>query len=248
MSGIEPIWLTLYLDLAPEEYATGVDFWRAATGYSLSPSRGAHDEFASLLPPEGDPHLRVQRLRDGDSGTHLDLHVADPDAAAGVAEGLGATVVARPGHIVLRSPGGYPFCLVTERLSRPAPATIWPDAHRSRADQVCLDIPRSAYDEECAFWSRLTGWGIKRLEDADFDRLATPSMLPVQVLFQRRHDDEGPVRGHVDIATRERPAEVARLAQLGASIGAAYYAWTVTPPPAGPIACVTDRDPDVGLT
>lgn len=245
---MSPFWLSIFLDLAADEYAEAVTFWRGATAYELSSVRGEHGEFATLVPLDGDPHLRVQRLLEGESGTHLDLHVDDPERAAAAAEELGATIVARPGHVVLRSPGGYPFCLVTERLSRPAPATRWSDSHRSRADQLCLDIPPSTYDRECDFWSSLTGWEIRRLDDADFDRLMTPPELPVRILLQRCHDEAGVVRGHLDIATDDRPAEIDRLVALGASVGPEHSGWTVTPPPAGPLVCVTDRDPETGLT
>ena len=40
-----------------------------ATG-CVPPPRGAHREFASLEPFNGDPHLRVQRIDDGPGGTN----------------------------------------------------------------------------------------------------------------------------------------------------------------------------------
>jgi len=57
-----PSWLTIFLDLAPEEYVDGVAFWRGVTGYAVSPARGDEGEFASLVPPSDDAHLRVRRL------------------------------------------------------------------------------------------------------------------------------------------------------------------------------------------
>jgi hypothetical protein len=51
-----------------------VVFWREVTGSALSPFRGVAAEFATLLPPDGDAYLRVQRVKDDPGGHHLDLH------------------------------------------------------------------------------------------------------------------------------------------------------------------------------
>src|SRR4051812_7423425 len=103
-------WTTAFLDLPPPAFDAGAAFWCATTGSTLSPARGSRGEFATLLPPDGDAYLRVQRLDDGPARVHLDLHVDDVDASAAQALALGATEVAQPGHVVLASPGGFPFC------------------------------------------------------------------------------------------------------------------------------------------
>ena len=77
MTPATPTWISAFLDLAPEEPERATAFWQGVTGYGLSPARGDHDEFATLLPPDGDDFLRVQRLGGGPSRIHLDLHVAD---------------------------------------------------------------------------------------------------------------------------------------------------------------------------
>jgi hypothetical protein len=106
-------WLTIFLDLPAEGFAAGVRFWTALTGSGLSSCRGPEGEFATILPPAGDAYLRVQRVRDGGGGCHLDLHVDSPDESAAVAVGLGArTRVREKGLVVLDSPGGFTFCLV----------------------------------------------------------------------------------------------------------------------------------------
>lgn len=237
-----PTWLTLYLDVAPDEHAAAVAFWEGVTGYPLSSSRGEHGEYATLLPPDGDAQLRVQRLDDGPSGVHLDVHVPGGDIDAGVDEavGLGASVVARPGHAVLRSPGGFPFCLVHEQLSRPPEPTTWPDGHRSRVDQLCVDIPPAAYDAEVAFWSAFLEREPEQ-SGPEFVRLHGEPWL--RVLLQRLDTGDGPVRGHVDLATDDRAAEVERLVGLGATPSYVGRAWTALRPPAGPVLCVTDRLP-----
>ncbi len=142
-------------------------FWREVTGSGLSPFRGAAGEFATLLPPDGDACLRVQRTADGSGGCHLDLH-ADPaagtlDQAADRAVYLGATVRhASEGLVIAGSPGGFTFCLVRWHGESAVPRSASLDSGgASRADQLCLDIPPDAFERECAFWAALTGWELQ---------------------------------------------------------------------------------------
>ncbi|MBW8752212.1 MAG: VOC family protein, partial [Propionibacteriales bacterium] len=162
-----PTWLTAFLDLPAGEHDAAVDFWRAVTGYAVSAPRGEHDEFATLVPPAGDAFLRVQRVRSGDPGVHVDVHRADQ--------------IFEP-H---RSPGGLPYCLVDGSESvRPAAAT-WPDGNRSVVDQVCVDIPPEVWDQECRFWADLTGWELVDVGRSEFRRLRTPADQALQILLQR---------------------------------------------------------------
>ena len=79
-------WMSAFLDLAADEFDRDVAFWQGVTGYALSATRGAPPEFATLVPPDGDDYLRVQRLGGGASRIHLDLHVEDPQAEAEAAQ------------------------------------------------------------------------------------------------------------------------------------------------------------------
>jgi len=243
-----PFWVSAFLDLAPDEHERGVAFWQAVTGYGLSEPRGEHGEFATLVPPAGDDFLRVQRLGEGPSRIHLDLHVTDARAAAERAVALGARVVDRPeqGYVVLESPGGFTFCFVHHRASeRPRPIA-WPGGHTSLVDQVCLDIPAARHDEECAFWGAVTGLPrVDRIRTDEFSRLSGEDRVAIQVLLQRLGEQDGPVRAHLDLATTDRAAEVARHEELGARVVADFdRGWTVLAAPAGPAYCVTDRRPD----
>jgi hypothetical protein len=92
-----PFWLSAFLDFDAASFERGVRFWRDVTGFAVSPARGADGEFATLVPPDGDDYLRVQRLADGPGRIHLDVHVPDPRAAADRAIALGATEVADSG-------------------------------------------------------------------------------------------------------------------------------------------------------
>ncbi len=245
---ISVAWTTAFVDLPASSFDRGVAFWRAVTGSEVSPPRGEHGEFGTLLPAEGDAFLRVQRVLDGPGGVHLDLHVADPRAAADQAVSLGATEVADPGYVVLRSPGGFPFCLVPGEPGRRPPPEQWPEGTRSLVDQLCLDIPSTAYAEECGFWAALTGWEPRTSSvSSDFSSLARPEGMPLRFLLQRLGEPAGAVRAHLDLAAEDRAAEVRRHASLGASVLAERGRWTVLRDPVGAAYCVTDRDPATGL-
>lgn len=241
-------WMTAFLDLEAARHEAGVAFWQAVTGFEVSAPRGENGEFATLLPPSGDDHLGVQRLGEGPSRIHLDVHVEDPDAAAAEAEAHGATVAARPDpdYVVMRSPGGFTFCFVDHPGSAPAPPAQWEHGLRSAVDQVCLDIPASAYDTEVAFWQWLTGWELRVSRDHDeFRRLIRPPGQPLQILLQRLGEEDGPVRAHLDLASSDRDAETSRHVALGAVVQGVFGGWTVLTDPAGTTYCITDRDPDI---
>jgi hypothetical protein len=101
-------WLTVFLDFPADAFDSGVAFWREVTGSGLSPFRGTTGEFATLLPPAGDAYLHVQRITDGGSGHHLDLHVDPADGtledAAALAVSLGARVRDRADQLCLDIP------------------------------------------------------------------------------------------------------------------------------------------------
>ena len=192
-------WLTRFLDFPASSFDTGVAFWREVTGSALSPFRGAAGEFATLLPPDGDAYLRVQRIADGSGGCHLDLHL-DPaagtvDQAADRAVALGAVVRhASEGLVIMGSPGGFTFCLVRWHGESTVPRPVVLDAGGpSRADQLCLDIPPDAFEREYAFWAALTGWG-PRPRTGEFARLDQPAQIPLRLLF---HHDDRPHRAPV---------------------------------------------------
>jgi hypothetical protein len=242
-----PFWISAFLDLPATSYDGAVRFWSEVTGYAVSAPRGEHREFATLAPAEGDDYLRVQRVQDGPGGIHLDLHVADPRAAAAAATTLGATEVADRGYVVMRSPGGFTFCFVSQPADRRPPPRVHDDGTSSLVDQVCLDIPGAAYDEECAFWAALTGWEHQDLEAApEFTRLVRPDGQPLHLLLQLLDETSGPVRAHLDLAADDRAAEVRRHVLLGARFDAEGRGWTVLRDPAGAAYCITGRRPATG--
>lgn len=245
---ITPHWVSAFLDLPVEVFEEGVRFWSGVTGYELSERRGGTGEFATLVPPEGEDFLRVQRIDAAPARIHLDLHVPDPPAATRAAFDRGADLVADHGRwTTMRSPGGLAFCFVTHPGSRRPPAMVHAGGDQSLVDQVCLDIPAARLDEECAFWAAITGWDHHQVASPEFSRLASPPGQPLRFLMQRLGDEDGPVRAHLDFAADSREAEVSRHVGLGATEVRRHRNWTVLHDPGGLPYCVTDRNPTSGV-
>ena len=155
---------------------------------------------------------------------------------------LGAVEVADRGHVVLSSPGGFPFCFVGHPASRPAPASVWPGGHRTLVDQVCLDIPADEFQRELAFWLAVTGREPVPSIRSEFQRLRRPVDQGLELLVQRL-DEGGEVRAHVDLGCSDRAAETERHLGLGATHVESFDAWTVLADPTGSAYCITDRAP-----
>lgn len=250
MSATAPRWVTVFVDLEPTAWERGTSFWAQVTGSTLSALRGEDREFGTLLPADGDAHLKVQRRAEGATRRHLDLHVADPVAAAERAEGLGAEVRVRSehGYVVLDSPGGLPFCFVGHPAGTRTRPVTWPAAHRSLLDQVCLDVPPGRFEDEVAFWAALTGWEPRTSAvSGDFVPLTRPIEQPWRFLLQRTGDDRPTATAHLDLAADDRVAEVERHVALGAVVESEHAYWTVLRDPVGSAYCVTDRDPGTGM-
>lgn len=237
-------WITAFVDQPAHRFDAGVRFWSSVTGSLLSPARGSHEEFATLLPPTGDPYLRVQRTDDGSGGVHLDLHVDDLVSAGRHAQELGARLVDDHGHMVMSSPVGAMFCFVAHEGERVVPDadTLQPP---HRVDQICLDIPAADFEREATFWADLIGWKRVSSSRPEFEFLDGPSSLPLGVLLQRLADDgETPAHAHLDLACGEQRERVAEhhLA-LGAERVGTWSRWITMRDPAGLLYCLTGRDP-----
>lgn len=252
-AGMPIHWLTVFLDFPADSFDAGVAFWRAVTGYGLSAPRGAHDEFATLLPPAGDAYLRVQRLGSGPGRCHLDLHVdtaaASLEEVAERAVELGARVrYTEPGELVTAdSPGGFTFCLVNwdgEAVVPPRPAAGGDGEANCRVHTLCLDIPPAAFSAESAFWTALTGWEPRPVSVPGFAALRGPAGLPVRLLLQRLDSATAGQRvaGHVDLefGEQDRARVIERHVALGAREGGTFRFWTVLTDPAGRPYCVVD--------
>jgi len=239
-------WVTGFFDFPVQGFEAGRDFWLGITGYALSPPRGPHGDFATLVPGEGDAYLRVQRIYDGAAGCHIDFHAADCGRLAARADALGARrVLTEDGLAVFSSPGELSFCVSDENGGPTTPlAARWPGGAVTRLDQFCLDIPADAYDAECKFWADLTGWEVRDSPLPEFQYLARPSGMPLRLLLQRTDRQPGTaVRAHPDLACSGVGAEMARHVKLGATWSHNGDRWITMRDPAGLDYCITRRDP-----
>lgn len=237
-------WVSAFLDVPPDLLDAGAGFWTAATGSVVGEPVGDRGEFLPLEPSAGHPCLWLQRTQDGPVGVHPDLYFPDPDAEASRAEGLGATVTdRRDGLVVAVSPGGLPFCLVRHRDQVTRPEPVGPVGARSVVDQICLDIPPDRYDEECGFWSDLTGWPLTQQDSGEFRRLVRPAGIPYAFLLQRLDDPQPAVTCHLDLACEDRDAVAARHVAMGAEPVRRTPGWTVLRDPVGLVHCATARPP-----
>src|SRR6185312_15458811 len=220
-------WLTAMLDSPPETATASERFWRRVTGTRLSPRRGARDEFATLVPPDGDPFLRVQRVVQSiPGGLHLDLHTDDVRALAARVEELGGSTSHHVlGYVICGSPGGMTFSLV---------------------DQVVLDVPPSQWDSERDFWAALTGWEARTGVLPEFTVLTRPEGMPLRVVLQRLDEEHYTVTGHLDLACDDHDIETARHQDLGARPVRRTPHWTTLRDPAGRGYCLTRRDVATG--
>jgi hypothetical protein len=255
-------WLAAFADVPEPQVQTALEFWAALTASTPREAAGDLDEYLPLAgdnpagdseagdSPAGedeDPYLWIQRVQRpaGEGGWHPDLYVADPAAEARRATELGATVVRQvPGLAGLTTPAGQPFCVVRhEAERRRARPRRWPAGQHSLFDQLCLDIPATAFTDECRFWAELTGWPQGRSSD-EFVNLVRPAGSPLRILLQRLGDDDkGQARAHADLACDDRAAEVRRHRELGAGVVRVTEHWTTLHDPAGLLYCITDRDP-----
>ncbi|MEM7274438.1 MAG: VOC family protein [Actinomycetota bacterium] len=246
---VDIAWITAFLDLPADRFEIRTRFWEQVTGTVRSAARGDNGEFATLTPPAGDPHLRVQRVAGGPGGVHLDLHVADVVALAERARTAGADLGPIGGFVPMRSPGGLPFCAVADRgeVRRADPVDLGRGA--AVVDQVSIDIPADRFDDEVRFWVELTGWELRSSAvRPEFSALVRSERVPVRLLFQRLEERSGPVRAHLDVAAGDAmTGVVADHVQRGASIIRIATHWTTLQDPGGGVYCITRRAPATGL-
>jgi Glyoxalase-like domain len=104
----------IVIDVAPDDHDRELDFWRDATGAPLARYPRFPDYHGAALPGTH-VGLLMQRLGDGASRIHLDIHTDDVAAEVARLERLGATRVREvSGWWIMRDPAGLLFCVVPE--------------------------------------------------------------------------------------------------------------------------------------
>ena len=249
VAGVRVTAVQAFLD-APATTANELrTFWSEVTGWPVAWPWAGHPELSTFAPPSGTPGVSVQDA-DAVPRVHLDLYPnGDPNALVDHVVGLGARLVQRHDWwTVVESPGGLPLCVVKEPAGDPAPATTWPDGHRSRVVQVCLDIPDAHWRMEVAFWQAALRWDPTPHSRSEYSGFEAPRCSPLRVLLQRlgTADSSTTVRAHLDLGTDDLEAEAERLVRIGAGKQAQPVDgadWVVLTDPAGLSFCVTARRP-----
>lgn len=238
-------WLHAVIDVPAADHAAAADFWSGALEWPAGDPWPDHPELCSFVPPCGTPYVHLQRI-DGPARVHIDVEFEDPDAAIERAVALGAELVGEYADWrTLHSPGGLPFCVLPAREHEPPEPVTWPDGHRSRMVQVCVDAPAAAHDREVHFWRVLLGGRWTESSAREFaGKWNDDGDSPLQLLCQRLDDPDGPVRAHLDHGSDDRAAEVRRLVELGAASLGTGRAWHVLEDPIGLPFCVTDNSPE----
>lgn len=243
----EIVWLNVVIDIPAEDFDAVGEFWAQATGTTMGDVHPEHDEFVHLLPASGDMHLELQRIDDGPAGVHLDLVVHDIAAVTDRAVSLGATVIARPGHAVLNTPGGVVFCIVPggDESER---APVINQQHPHAADQISLDVPHEHFEADVEFWSALTGWPVNDPVLPEFRSFDQPPHLPIRLLVQQLgKSDTGGARSHLDISAGSHREDVASAhITAGSSIVERHEYWSALRDPGQMVYCVTNRQPEQG--
>lgn len=239
-------WLHAVIDVPGHQLATAATFWEQVLGWQAGAPWSGHPELQSFEPPSGTAYVHLQKI-DGPPRVHLDLEAEDPAETQSRAVELGAVAVAEHDRWrTLQSPGGLPFCVVAAAEHELPGPVSWPDGHRARMVQACIDMPAAVHDDEVVFWRALLGGRWAAPQSPEFTgKWHDDAGSPLQLLFQRLDEPTGPVRAHLDHGTDDRGAEVRRLLALGAEdAGPGRGGWHVLRDPAGLTFCVTDNSPE----
>jgi hypothetical protein len=108
----------IVIDVAPADHDKEVAFWSGVTGRPLARS-GRYPEYHSGEIPGQDVGLLVQRLDEGISRVHVDIHTTDVEAEVSRLEQLGASRIRQiHGWWIMEDPAGLPFCVIPDDSER----------------------------------------------------------------------------------------------------------------------------------
>jgi hypothetical protein len=108
----------IVIDVAPADHDAELAFWSGVSGSPLTQAQRYPEYHWGEIPGQ-DIGILVQRLEDGASGVHLDIHASDAEAEVARLEQLGATRV-RQVHDwwIMQDPAGLLFCVIPDRPER----------------------------------------------------------------------------------------------------------------------------------
>ncbi|MGP3962280.1 VOC family protein [Nonomuraea sp. 3N208] len=121
----------IVIDVNEADHAAEVGFWQAATGQTLT-HYARYPEYHGADLGSGEFGLLIQRLGEGSSRVHVDIHTDDLDAEVARLERLGAKRVqyVHGRWWVMQDPAGLPFCVIPD-----PPGTLNDDNARRWDDQ-----------------------------------------------------------------------------------------------------------------
>jgi predicted enzyme related to lactoylglutathione lyase len=105
----------IVIDVPAADHDRELAFWGAAIGEPLV-QFDKHPEYHEAMLHGQEMGLLIQRLGDGTSRMHIDIHTDDPAAEIARLEKLGAELVQQV-HFwwIMRDPAGLEFCVIPER-------------------------------------------------------------------------------------------------------------------------------------
>lgn len=225
-------------------------FWSAALGWPLRAGSQESGNLAHLTPPDGPPCLHLHHVDNVTGQVLLLVECPDQEQTSALHVSAGATVIKDPWGDwpwqLLRSPGGLAYSLVPPTTGIPSPVRF--GDHLSRLVQVCIDCPPSLLGQELTFWqTALEGRWATSSSPGFAGKFHDDAGSPIQLLFQRLHTDDGPLRAHLDLGTDDIGADADRLEALGAvrvqDLHDGRRGWVVLQCPAGLPLCTTGNDP-----
>ena len=225
----------MILNIPADSWAAGLGFWEASTGWTADQSSATlHGD--RILGGTGGSWLTLERTGEVPG---VRLRVEGRHAALMIPRAVDCGATWAPDDISLLSPGGFPFRVVQRVGSH-----VVPRGGQAVLDQACLDIPADLFDDECAFWTSLTGRDLEHGGHPEFAFLGgDPEHASLRLLLQRLDDAAPSVTAHPEFAVADRRAEVDRHRAFGAEDVETFKSWTVMRAPDGRLYCLTDRGP-----
>lgn len=103
------------IDVPAASHDEEVAFWQGAIGRPLT-SNNLFPEYRGAMLHGDAFRFLTQRLDEGSSRVHLDIHTDDLEAEVARLERLGATRVRQVnGWWIMQDPAGLPFCVLQDR-------------------------------------------------------------------------------------------------------------------------------------